>query len=89
MFNRARVTGLPPAREAGRTENAKCPPPASSARFCLPCCQPETSPQVFGCQAVATYAAGPLQTTSLVRESHPHSLQDMRCFPTLHCHTPV
>ena len=31
---------------------------------------------------------GPFQTTSLVRASHPHSLHDMRCFSTLHCHIP-
>ena len=34
------------------------------------------------------YTMGSLQTTCLVRVSHQHSLQDMRCFPTLHHHIP-
>ena len=43
-----------------------------------------TSAQVISCQGVTAYAAGPLQSTCLVRVSHQHSLQDICCSLTIH-----
>ena len=56
-------------------------------QICL-LCRTTDMPAVSHSRHVGNRVAGPLQTTSLVRASHPQSLQDMHCFPKLHCHIP-
>ena len=65
-----------------------CPATASSAWFCLLCCQPEPVPRSLSCQDIVAYATSPLQTTCLARVSHQHSLQDLLSSLTIHRQVP-